>query len=552
MTDSSPFYITTPIYYVNDKPHVGHCYTTLVADAVARFMRAAGRDVFFLTGTDEHAEKVVSSAAERSLTPIQWADRNAAEFQKAFAFLNCSHDDFIRTTQDRHTQRVRAYIQQLLDSDDIYLGEYEGWYDPSQEEYLTETTAREHNYKSPVTGRDLIKRTEKNYFFRLSKYQDRLRKHIEEHPECVQPEARRNEVLGRLREPLQDVPVSRGAGDASGGSGGSGASGGGTSGAGGWGILMPGDESHRVYVWIDALFNYLSTVDTDERRRYWPAQVHLIAKDILWFHAVIWPCMLMALEKPLPGTVYSHSFWIREGRKMSKSLGNFLDLPTIEAYCRPFAEGGFGIDAFRWYLLTQGPLGATDADFAHEKFVEVYNADLANGIGNAASRVSNMIAKYFEGLCPVAQSVSDVDAALGKTAQSCVERAFERATLAHADPASGFRAGADISNAVDEYIALTAPFKLAKDPANMETVGTILYQCAEALRIAAVLMSPAMPNAMADLLKRLGQQPSDDKGRFSEPLEELCKWGRLQPGTRIEKGEALFPRWDADRPVPTP
>ncbi len=530
MAETNSFYITTPIYYVNDRPHVGHCYSTVVADAVARFMRAMGRDVFFLTGTDEHAEKVVASAAERGITPLEWADRNAAEFEKAFAFLGCSHDDFIRTTQDRHTEKVRGYIERMLESGDIFLGEYEGWYDPSQEEYLTETTAREHGYKSPVTGRELVKRTEKNYFFRLSAYQDRLLGHMESHPEWVQPESRRNEVLGRLREGLQDVPVSRGAGGA----------------ASSWGILMPGDESHRVYVWIDALFNYLSTVDTAERRRYWPAQVHVIAKDILWFHAVIWPCMLMALGEELPGTVYSHAFWIREGRKMSKSLGNFLDLPTIEAYCRPFSEGGFGVDAFRWYLLTQGPLGSTDADFALEKFIEVYNSDLANGIGNASSRVTNMIAKYFEGECPAKHDES----VLKEKAAACVARAVERCGLMHSDPVSGIRAGVELSNAVDEFIASTAPFKLAKDPANMGRVGEILYACAEALRIAAVLLSPSMPGVMGDLLERLGQERADEKGWFAAPLEELCRWGGLKAGTRIEKGQALFPRWDADRVTP--
>ncbi|MGP1346084.1 MAG: methionine--tRNA ligase [Phycisphaerales bacterium] len=546
-----PYYITTPIYYVNDRPHVGHTYTTIVADAIARFMRLSGRDVFFLTGTDEHAEKVVESAARQGVTPQQWADRNAAEFQKAFAFAECSHDDFIRTTEPRHTKRVRAYISAMQGSGDIYLGDYVGWYDPSQEEYLTETVAREHDYKSPVTGRELIKRVEKNYFFALSRYQERLLAHIKANPGFIQPEARRNEVLGRLSQGLSDVPVSRAVAP-------------GTEGDAGWGILMPGDEGHRVYVWIDALFNYLSTVDDPEaadgdRTRFWPAQVHLIAKDILWFHAVIWPCMLMALDRPLPKTVYAHSFWIREGRKMSKSLGNFLDLPTIKAYCDAYA-GAFGVDAWRWFMLTQGPLGATDADFVHDKFVDCYNADLANGIGNAASRVINMIHKYFDGRvpdpgAPVAGSAIDLESICAERAGGAVALA-ERGSIGEA-----LRSALGISNAVDQFINDTTPFKLAKVEGRLPEVGAILYRCIEALRIAAVLLCPAMPRSMGVLLQRLGQPAPDAKGAFPDagtgapiPFARLIRWGGMAPGSPVALGEGLFPRADptAAPPVPIP
>lgn len=313
----STYYVTTPIYYVNDRPHVGHCYSTLVADVAARFQRLFGRDVFFLTGTDEHAEKVVERAAAHGVTPQEWADKNAAEFEHAFAMMGCANSDFIRTTQRRHIEKVEEYIARLLKQGDVYLGEYEGWFDESQEEYVTETTAKEHGYKSPVTGRELVKRVEKNYFFRLSAYEGRLKAYLEANEDFVLPEARRNEVLGRLRDGLNDVPISRAVtGDA----------------ASRWGILMPGDPGHRVYVWIDALFNYLSVVDTAGRRGFWPPAVHVLAKDILWFHAVIWPCMLMALGEGLPRTVYAHAYWVREGRKMSKSLGNFVDLGVLKAY----------------------------------------------------------------------------------------------------------------------------------------------------------------------------------------------------------------------------
>ncbi|MCA9293999.1 MAG: methionine--tRNA ligase [Phycisphaerales bacterium] len=522
-----PFYITTPIYYVNDKPHIGHCYSTLVADSVARFMRLAGRDVFFLTGTDEHSERVASAAVERSLTPIQWADDNAAAFKEAFAWMGFSNDDFIRTTESRHIDRVKQYIRTLMDKGDVVLGEYAGWWDHSQEEYLTETVARDAEYKSPVTGKPLVKRTEKNYFFKLSAYQDKLLAHIEAHPEFIRPEARRNEVLGRLRDGLQDVPISRAA-----------------PAEGAWGITMPDDLSHVVYVWIDALFNYMSTVDTDDRRTYWPAQVHVLAKDILWFHAVIWPCLLMALGKPLPECVYAHSFWIREGRKMSKSLGNFVDMPTVHAYADRFS-----IDGVRWYLLTQGPLGATDADFTYSKFLEVYNADLANGFGNAVSRVTNMIAKYFDGVVPEPEGGAGANLGIDWPALVKEKSGEARAAWARVDIGGALHAAMTVSRAVDQFVNDTAPFKLAKDPANLPKVGTILYQCAEALRIAAYLLSPAMPTSMCDAIGRLGYAPEG-----TPSYDTLMTWGQLAPGSTVRKGDALFPRADADAdpPVATP
>ena len=522
---SRTYYVTTPIYYVNDKPHIGHCYSTLLADVAARLARLAGRDVFFLTGTDEHAEKVVTSAAAHGVTPIEWADRNAAAFQEAFRFFDLSFDDFIRTTQRRHIEKVEAYIRRLQATGAIYQGDYEGWWDESQEEYLTETTAREANFKSPVSKKPLVRRREKNYFFKLSAYEAKLLAHIEANPGFIQPDARRNEVVGRIRQGLQDVPISRAA----------------EPGSTPWGILMPDDPQHRVYVWIDALFNYLSAVDTPERRKYWPAEVHLLGKDILWFHAVIWPCMLMALGEPLPRAVYAHSWWIREGQKMSKSLGNFLDFPTLRGYAHAFS-----LDALRWFLLTQGPAGATDADFAHARFVESYNADLANGVGNAASRVSNMIDKYFDGACPDPKGKTNHAGhdwpALASAAVRTALAKFEALDLAGA-----MEAGVTLVRRVDGYINATEPFKIAKDPARKEELGVILYHCAEAIRIAALILSPAMPTKMADVLSRFGA-PDLSAAR----LERDGAWGGLKPGVKVVKGEALFPRADADAPAPEP
>ncbi|HBS29146.1 MAG TPA: methionine--tRNA ligase [Phycisphaerales bacterium] len=533
MTDQKPYYITTPIYYVNDRPHIGHCYTTIVADALARFQRAAGRDVFFLTGTDEHGQKVEKSAAARGMSPKALADANAEHFRQALAFVGSSHDHFIRTTDADHERQVQAALRRLIASGDVYLGTFEGWYDEGQEEYVTENQAREKDYKG-FNGLALVKATEQNYYFRLKKYEEPLKRLFAERPDFVRPEARRNEVLGRLNseEGLQDVPVSR------------------TSFT--WGIPVPGDApGHVTYVWIDALFNYATALGMFEepggaggaRAKYWPAQVHAIGKEILWFHAVIWPALLMALKLPLPECVYAHSFWIREGRKMSKTLGNFVDLATIEAYC-----AAFGVDAYRWFMLTQGPLGATDSDFSHAKFVEVYNADLANGIGNAFSRVSNMIEKYFGGVVPEAgASMGELRTKFDEAAVSSVLPAVDRFDLG-----GGLSAAMLLARQVDVHVNDTSPFKLAKDPANMPRVGGILYDCAEALRIAAVLLTPAMPGKMGELLTRLGQEAPDARGRYARPLGELCKWGALRPGTRIVKGDALFPRADPAAPAPTP
>ena len=523
----SPFYVTTPIYYVNDKPHIGHCYTTLLADVAARAWRLRGRDVFFLTGTDEHADKVVTAAAAHNLSAQQWADRNAAEFEAAFRAFGCSNDDFIRTTQRRHIEKVEAYIRRLQQTGDVYLGDYEGWWDASQEEYVTETAAREAQYKSPVTGRPLIKRTERNYFFRLSAYEARLLAHIEARPAFLQPDARRNEILGRIRQGLQDVPISRAIDPANP--------------ATAWGIKAPNDPSHRIYVWIDALFNYLSVVDTPERRRLWPASVHLIGKDILWFHAVIWPALLMALGEPLPGCVYAHSWWIREGRKMSKSLGNFLDFPTLEAYARAYS-----LDALRWFLTTQGPAGATDADFSHARFVETYNADLANGLGNAASRVANMIAKSFDGKAPDPRGVT-AHAGHDWPALAAEAVSASDACLRAHDLAGAVQHGVALTRRVDGYINATEPFKIAKDPARRDELAAILYHCAEAIRVASLLLWPAMPAKIEDLWRRWSCPVRVGVDR----VDHLAQWGGLRPGSAIEKGDALFPRADPALPPPT-
>ena len=553
-----PYYITTPIYYVNDRPHIGHCYTSLLADVAARLHRLArgqavggargeAGEVFLLTGTDEHADKVVTSAAAHGKSAQEWADINAEQFKAAFAWMNISNDDFIRTTEPRHRERVPMYIQKLMDSGDIYKGEYTGWYDEGQEEYVPENSAREAGYKSTISGRPLVKRTEPCYFFKLSKYEKALGEHIAGHPTFVQPDSRRSEILGRIRQGLNDIPISRPVTDDP---------------ATQWGIRVPGDPRNRIYVWIDALFNYLSVVDTPERRQLWPAAVHLIGKDILWFHAAIWPALLMALREAdskefgwvtLPSMIFGHGWWISNGQKMSKSLGNFVDLEKLRAYADRYS-----LDAVRWYLAKEGPMSGADADFSYTKFVEVYNADLANGIGNCASRVSNMIEKYF-GTLPKPES-GDAPAG-GAPPQhprfnfpSLCSAATARSLAKGAamDLAGVLAEGIELIRNVDVYINETAPFKLAKtidsDPTAKARLATILYNCAEAVRVASLLMSPAMPTKMAQLWRAWNCEPG--VGVSLDALAVFAGEHGLRPGVAIAKGEALFMRADAALPEP--
>lgn len=564
-SNQTPYYITTPIYYVNDRPHIGHCYTTLIADVAARAQRLVGRDVFFLTGTDEHAEKVSKTAAEHDKTPYEWATINADRFKEAFAFMNFSNDDFVRTTEERHISKAVEYITKLKDEGIITLGDYEGWYDPSQEEYLTEMVAKESDYKSPVTGRPLEKRVEQNWFFDLPRYEPWLREQIDSGTLQILPEARKNEVLGRLKQGLRPVPVSRQIkeGDAD------------------WGIKMPGDDSHRIYVWIEALCNYLTTVDNDERSKYWDGEVtHLMAKDILWFHAIVWPAMLHALGKQPPKTVYAHAYWIAEGTKMSKSLGNFIEIDLLQAYAEKYS-----LDAVRWFLTTQGPLGANDADFAHSRFIEVYNSDLANGVGNSTSRVGNMIVKYFDGVVPATcngefgydngTSLQTAMKALenaGKQAYSPLStynfQGFIQSTVGEAMHALNlvdldryFYLADSLVRYVDEFISYSAPFTLAKQLDTLDdgnhALQSILYSCAEALRIASVLLAPAMPEKMAELWRNWNcnhlTDPSDPNSPFVAPLAELAIWNgphSIKRGQSITKGDALFMRADAKESAP--
>ena len=512
------YYVTTPIYYVNDVPHIGHSYTTIAADVLARFWRAAGRDVRFLTGTDEHGVKIVKASEEKGTTPRQLADDVVVHFQDLWRDLNVSNDDFIRTTQDRHERRVQALVQTLVDRDEIYLGKYEGLYDEGQEEYVTESAARENDYKSPITGKPLVRYSEENWFFRLSKWVPTLIEYIEANPDFVQPTARRNEVLSKLKQGVEDLCISRNKNKLP------------------WGIEMPNDPSHVVYVWIDALSNYYTALGLPEigdefdggQEKYWPCDVHLIGKDILWFHAVYWPCMLMALDIPLPKCVFAHGWWTSEGKKMSKSLGNFISRETIAEICEEYSR-----DVYRYYLLRAVSFGS-DGDFSRDMLRERYNVELANGIGNLLSRTVNMIGRYFDGSIPEPGQPGEVEADVLRAAKALHEGA--EAAMTRCQFHVILDRIADVTAATNQYIDRTEPFKLAKDETQRERLGTILYTCAEAVRILLVYLRPFMPETIDRGLAQIGWADAD------APLASAGAWGLLAAGTKTAPGEGLFPR----------
>lgn len=519
------YYVTTPIYYVNDVPHIGHSYTTIAADVLARFFRAVGRDVWFMTGTDEHGVKIVNSAEQKGVSPQELADSVVIGFRDLWKKLNISNDDFIRTTEARHKTRVQKIVQTLVDKDEIYLGNYEGWYDESQEEYVTESTARDNDYKSEISGKPLVRYSEENWFFRLARWTPKLIEYIETNPGFIKPKARRNEVLSKLRMSLEsgesgDLCISRSKKKLP------------------WGVEMPNDPSHVVYVWVDALSNYYTALglpeigdEFDSRAgtdKYWPANVHLIGKDILWFHAVYWPCILMAMDIPLPRCVFAHGWWTSEGQKMSKSLGNFISREKIAEICEDYSR-----DAFRYYLLRAVTFGS-DGDFSLEMFRQTYNVDLANGVGNLLSRTVKMIDKYFDGILP------------GPKAEVAEAGEVIAAAKALSDQAEGWMDNCEFHRyiegvmnlvaATNRFIDETSPFKLAKDESQRDRLATIMYTCGEAVRIVLLYLSPILPEKATAGLALLGQDNSADS------LGQAGSWGELQPGTKIQAAEPLFPR----------
>ncbi|CAA7617930.1 methionine--tRNA ligase [Magnetospirillum sp. UT-4] len=510
MSVDKTFYVTTPIYYVNDKPHIGHAYTTLACDVLARFKRLDGYDVKFLTGTDEHGQKVEKSAEGFGTSPQELADRNSANFRELAARLDCSNDDFIRTTEPRHIRSVQALWARLVAAGDIYVGHYEGWYSVRDEAFYgeDELVPGPNGTKHAPSGAPVEWVKEPSYFFRLSAWQDRLLAWYEANPDCIGPQSRRNEVISFVKGGLQDLSVSR------------------TSFK--WGIPVPGDDAHVMYVWLDALTNYITAIGypdiTGEFARYWPADLHMVGKDIVRFHAVYWPAFLMAAGLEPPRRVFAHGWWTNEGQKISKSVGNVIDpVALIERY---------GLDQVRYFLLREVPFG-NDGDFSHRAMVQRMNSELANDYGNLAQRVLSMIGKNCAGQVPQhgepgADDREMLDAAHGLLPK--VRDAIDRQLFHEA-----LEAMWGVIRAANGYVDRQAPWALKKtDPARM---GTVLWVLAETVRNLALLTQAFMPAASGRLLDQLGIGPD------ARTLHHCGSHHALKPGTPLPAPAGVFPRF---------
>lgn len=507
MTDR--FYITTPIYYVNDVPHIGHAYTTVAADVAARFHRLKGEDVRFLTGTDEHGQKVERAAEEHGKTPQEWVDGIVPRWKEIWERLEISNDDFIRTTEERHTTKVQEFWTRLRDSGDVYLSTYEGPYCVACEEFYAPDKLVDGR-NCPVHDRPVEQLKEDNYFFRLSRYRDwLLNDYYARTPSPVQPTARLNEVVNFAKE-LTDISISRSSLS--------------------WGIPIPWDDKQVVYVWLDALLNYLTALGDGDLRRFWPA-VHFVGKDILRFHAVIWPAMLHAAGLEPPAAVFAHGWLLVGGEKMSKTKLTGIHPEDL--------IGTFGVDAVRYYFLREIAFGQ-DGSFSWESLSARYNAELANGIGNLASRVLALIESNYGGEVPSPDGGErDEDKSLRSTAEKALvayDDALERFAFHE-----GLEAVDSIVREANQYLVQTAPWKLAKEPGQEKRTAAVLYTAAETLRLLAVLLSPFTPGTASKLWAALGAQGSVSDQR----LPVAGRWGGLQPGSRVTKGDPLFPRIDA-------
>jgi methionyl-tRNA synthetase len=507
------FYLTTPIYYVNDVPHLGHAYTTVHADFISRWQRMRGREVIFLTGTDEHGQKILRTAEKQGLSPKDWADSIVPRWKEVWEALDISNDDFIRTTdEERHELPVQKFWQGLYDKGEVYKDVYEGLYCVGCEAFKTEDELVDGKCPLHHIEPELVR--EDNYFFQLGKYADRLIELYETNPRFVMPEARRNEVLGKVRQGLSDLSMSRASFD--------------------WGIPVPWDESQVIYVWLDALQNYLNAAgygnDEDKLNRVWPANVHLVGKDILWFHAVIWPAMLMAAELPLPETVFAHGFLQVGGEKMSKSTATGISPHDLLST--------FGSDGFRYYFVREISFGQ-DGTFSWEGMLDRYNADLANDLGNLASRVLNMIKRYLGGIVPEAPDPSelrDEDKDLMETQASTFDAAA--AAMEQLQLTEALKSMWVFVRKANAYVEAVAPWALAKDEAQKRRLEVVLYQLTDALRLIALLTYPIVPRAAAELWRRLGLEGDPSERTHGDD----GRWGLLPAGVTTTVGDPLFPR----------
>ena len=504
------FYITTPIYYVNDVPHIGHAYTTIAADVVARFKRLEGYEVFFLTGTDEHGQKVQQAAQNLKVAPQQHVDKLHQRFKELWVKLNISNSDFIRTTEERHKVLVCNILQTLFDKDEIYRDSYEGWYCTPCERFWTEKDLQEGN--CPECRRKVEKIKEHNYFFRMGKYQEWLVDKIKSDPHFILPASRRNEVLGFLENPLEDLCISRPKSRLP------------------WGIPLPFDEEYVTYVWFDALINYISihgSLDEIRASGYWPANHNMVGKDILTTHAVYWSTMLKAIGLEPPKNIFAHGWWTVNGQKMSKSLHNVVEPNEL--------ADQFGVDVIRYFLLREVPFGL-DGDFSHKALIGRLNSDLANNLGNLLNRTVNMMKKYFDGTIPTPATPGDEDSALEGKAREVVdevrklydELAFNKI----------LQKIWELVDTTNQYIDKTGPWNLAKTDEGKERLKTVMYNAAESLRILGVLLFPFMPKSCESLMLQLGVEKTIEE----QGMTSLDNWGSLPSDTKTQKAKQLFPR----------
>lgn len=504
---SDTFYITTPIYYVNDMPHIGHIYTTVMADAFARYQRLKGNKVYFLTGTDEHGQKIEKAAATQGIRPIELADRVVARYHDLWKLLDISNDDFIRTSQERHQKSVAEIIARITAAGDIYKGEYEGWYDARDEAFVPDSQVKDGI--DTESGNPVERLSESSYFFRLSAFQDRLLEWYRADPECIRPKSRYNEVLRFVEGGLKDLSISRTSLE--------------------WGVPYPGDEDHVVYVWLDALTNYISALGfgSDDEARYdefWPASLHLVGKDILRFHCVYWPAFLMSAGLPLPKQVFGHGWWLQDDAKMSKSVGNVV---------RPdHLIHRFGADALRYFVAREMSFGQ-DANFSDEAFLERFNADLANSLGNTASRTTAMTSRYLDGTVPSPTTEGPVPDAAATAVEKYLQHmdAFE--------PNRALEAAWQLLGTINVFLQEKQPWNLAKNGDDgRKELESVLYAALEGLRIASILAEPFMPGIAAALRTQLGanELPLD--------LGQATSWGGLPAGTKLGDAQPLFPRVD--------
>ena len=509
--ENKAFYITTPIYYVNDLPHIGHSYTTIACDVMARYKRLAGFDVYFLTGTDEHGQKIERMAESKGVDPKQYCDGIAGAFRKLWERLDISNDGFIRTTDDEHVARVQKIFRKIYDNGDIYKGKYEGWYCTPCESFWPE--GQLVNGNCPDCGRKVEWTEEEAYFFRLSKYADRLLKLYEDNPNFIQPATRKNEMVAFIKGGLEDLCVSRTTFK--------------------WGIQVDFDPGHVVYVWIDALSNYITKLGFPDEAgglfaRYWPADFHVVGKEIVRFHSVIWPALLMSMGVELPKSVFGHGWWTAEGEKISKSKGNMIDPGQY--------IDEFGSDQIRYFVLREISFGQ-DGDFSRLNFLHRTNAELANDLGNLLSRATAMIGKFFDGFVPIQGEFADIDREFEPLAAEVLEN--YKAAMDQMDFQGAFAEALRLVGRANKYIDETAPWVLAKDDSGKARLGTVLYNVAETCRVASILFSPVLTKGAPQIWRQLGLDGTPQEAGLA-----AAKWGGLVPGTEVRRGEPVYPRID--------